>query len=179
MKIRVKTPPTTEPILTSFAKEVLRIDGTESDSIIAALITAGRQFAEETTGISIAEKTYELAYDHYPPNVIKLPYPTLISLDAVTFYDDAGLTTSMATTSFVVDTFGSTLTKKSSVGFPTVTLQESNGMVIEYTSGFETVPEDIKQAILLYIKAQFECIPPEEWMPSFQRLIYHYKVVEV
>lgn len=179
MKIRVKTPPTTEPILTSFAKEVLRIDGTESDSIIAALITAGRQFAEETTGISIAEKTYELAYDCYPPNIIKLPYPTLISLDAVTITNDSGVTSSMSTTSFVADMFGSTLAKKDGIGYPSTTLQEVNGVIIEYTSGFETVPEDVKQAILLYVKAQFECIPPEEWMPSFQRLIYHYKVVEV
>lgn len=179
MKVRVKTAPTTEPILTETARETLRIDGTESDTIIASLITAGRQFAEETTGISIAQKVYELAYDDYPPNVIKLPYPTLISLDAVTITNDSGVTSSMSTASFVADTFGSTLTKKSSVGYPTVTLQESNGVVIEYTSGFSTVPEDVKQAILLYVKAQFECIPPEEWMPSFQRLIYHYKVVEV
>lgn len=179
MKVRVKTAPSTEPILTETAREVLRIDGTDSDTIISSLITAGRTFAEETTGISIVPKTYELAYDHYPPNVIKVPYPTLLSLEAVTITDDSGVTSSMSTASFVVDTFGSTLAKKDSAGYPSTTLQEVNGVVIEYKSGFTSCPEDIKQAILLYVKAQFECIPPEDWMPSFQRLIYHYKVVEV
>lgn len=179
MKVRVKTAPSAEPVLTETAREVLRIDGTESDTIIASLITAGRIFAEETTGISIAPKTYELAYDHYPPNIIKVPYPVLMSLEAVTITDNSGVTSSMATSSFVVDTFGSNLAKKDGVGYPTTTLQEVNGVIIEYKSGFSSCPEDIKQAILLYVKAQFECIPPEDWLPSFNRLMYPYKVVEV
>lgn len=179
MKVRVKTAPASEPITSTFAKEVLRIDGTESDSVITSLISAGRVFAEEITGISIASKTYELAYDCYPPNVVKLPYPQLISLDAVTITDRNGVTSSMSTTSWVADTFGSTLVKKESASYPTTTLQEANGFVIEYKAGFSTVPEDIKQAILLYIKAQFDCIPPEEWLPSFKSLLYPYKVVTV
>ncbi len=179
MKVRVKTAPTAEPFTASFARDVLRVDGTESDTIITSLITAGRNYAEETTGISIASKVCEMAYDCYPPNIITLPYPQLISLDAITLTDRDGVTSSMATSSWVADLFGSMLVKKEAASFPTTTLQEANGFIIEYTAGFSTVPEDIKQAILLYVKAQFECIPPEEWLPSFNRLLYPYKVVEI
>lgn len=179
MKVRVKTAPAAEPVSVSTAMEVLRIDGTESDAIIGSLITAARTFAEETTGISIAEKVYEMAYDMYPPNIIKLPYPELIALNAVTVTDRNGTTTSMATASWVVDTFGSALVKKESASYPTITLQEANGFIIEYTAGYKSVPEDIKQAILLYVKAQFECIPPTDWLPSFNRLMFPYKAVGI
>lgn len=179
MKTRVKTGPVSEPIDLTTAKSFLRIDGTDSDIMISSLITAGRTFAEETTGISIASKTYEIAFDCYPPNIIKVPYPNLQSLVSVTVTDEYGVTSSVATTNFVVDTIGSTIIKDRDANYKTTTLREANGVLIEYTAGFSTVPEDIKQAILLYVKGQMECIPPTDWMPSFKALLSPYKVVEI
>lgn len=177
MKIRVKTEPTVEPVDHVFAKDLMRIDGTESDLQIQSLIIAGRVHAEEITGISIASKTYELAFDNYPPSVIKVPYPNLQSLISVTLTDENGVTSSVTTSSFVVDTFGSTIRKREN--YETVSLSEANGVIFEYTAGYSTVPEDIKHAILLYVKAQYDCIPPSDWFPSFQALLAPYKVVVI
>ena len=179
MKIRVKTEPASEPFTASYAADYVHPDGTYSDTPITALITAGRRAAEEFCGRSIAQKTYELAFDCYPPDVIKLPYPDLISLTAITLTDMAGATSSVATTGYIVDKFSSTLVRKIGATISNVSLQEANGFLIEYISGYAAVPEDIKQAILLYVKAQYEGIAPTDWMPSFEKLLYPHKVVSI
>ncbi|MBV1758133.1 MAG: head-tail connector protein [Dethiosulfatibacter sp.] len=179
MKIRVKTQPTTEPVSVSTVKEYLRIDGTFSDTQLSSLITAGRQMAENFTNISIAEQVIELAFDHYPPNAISLPKGPIKSVDAITLTDVDGVTSSVLTSSYVIDYFDSRIVKKASAVHPVVTLQESNGFVVEYTAGFDEVPEAIKEAIILYIKGQYDCVPAEEYINSFKTLLYPYKVVSV
>ena len=180
MKIRVKADAATEPISLTTAKDFLRIDGTWSDAQITTLIKAGRQAAEDFTNISIPIQTLELAFDEYPPDEIELPKGPLVSLEAITLTEQAsGVTSSVLTTSYITDTFGSRIVKKNASHYPSITLQETNGFVVEYKAGYSVIPEPITQAILLYIKGQYECIPPADYMTSFERLLYPYKVVSV
>lgn len=179
MKIRVKTEATTEPVTVAAAKEVIRVDGTWSDNEITALIKAGRMAAEDFTNISIPVKTLELAFDGYPPGTIELPKGPLVSLEAITLTGIDGTTVSVATTNYIEDKFASRIVKKTGAPTQAVTLQETNGFVVEYKAGYTDVPEPIKQAILLYTKAQYDCVPPSDFMPSFERLLYPYKVVTV
>ena len=179
MKIRVKTDAATEPVTLAAAKDVLKIDGTWSDNEIDSLIRAGRMAAEDFTNISIPIQTLELAFDSYPPETIELPKGPLVSLEAITLTDMSGVTSSVATTNYIADTFASRIVKKTGAPTSAVTLQETNGFIVEYKAGYEDAPEPIKQAILLYTKAQFDCIPPSDYMSSFERLLYPYKVVSV
>jgi len=179
MKIRVKTEPANEPISLDTAKDFLKIDGTWSDNQLISLITAGREAAENFTNISIPIQTLELAFDSYPPDVIELPKGPLYSLEAITLTDIAGITSSVATTSYIEDKFASRIVRKSGQPYSSVTLQETNGFILEYKAGFGSVPEAIQQAIMLYVKGQYECIPPTDYLPSFERLLYPYKVVTI
>jgi uncharacterized phiE125 gp8 family phage protein len=179
MKIRVKTEPTTEPIELTDAKEELRIDGTFSDAMVTSLIKAGRQAAEDYTNKSIAVQTLELALDYYPPDVLDLPKGPIISVDAITLTDMSGVTSSVDLSNYIVDTFGGHLVRKTGATYAGISLQETNGFIVEYTAGFEAVPEPIKRAILLYMRGQYDGIPPSDWIPSFERLLFPYKVVTV
>lgn len=168
-----------EPIGLNTARGTIKVDGTWSDMMIANLIRSGRQAAENFTNMSIPIQTLELAFDSYPPKTIKLPKGPLISLEAITLTDRDGVASSIPTTSYIEDTLSSAIVLKDSANIQTVTLQEANGFIVEYKAGHGEVPETIQDAIMLYVKAQFDCIPPEEWIPSFERLLFPYKVVGV
>lgn len=179
MKIRVKTDAATEPVSVEAARDAARVDGTWSDTQLNSLIKAGRQAAEDFIKQSIPIQTLELALDGCLPDIVRLPKGPLVALKTITLTDISGTTISADTASFIVDRFDSRLVKKSGAVLPTVTLQETNGVLIEYQAGYETVPETIKEAILLYAQARFDCIPPADWMPSFHALLYPHKVVSI
>jgi uncharacterized phiE125 gp8 family phage protein len=68
MNINVTVQPTTEPITTTEAKEELRIESavTDYDDLIARLIKAARQFAEEYLGIGLMTQTVVQKWDEFP-----------------------------------------------------------------------------------------------------------------
>lgn len=146
---------------------------------IANLIRSGRQAAENFTNMSIPIQTLELAFDSYPPKTVRLPKGPLISLEAITVTDRDGVTSSIPIKNYIQDTFSSMIVLKDSANIQTVMLQEANGFIVEYKAGFEDVPEAIQDAIMLYAKAQFDCIPPEEWITSFEKLLFPYKAVGI
>lgn len=182
MKVRVKTGPAAEPITLTEAKEFLCFDasiGTASDNKITSMIKASREAAESFLNQTIPIQTLEMALDEYPPAKIELPKGPLVSLEAITLYAIDGTTTSDSTSSYVVDTFGSSIVRKDAAVQPVVTLRETNGFIVEYKAGFSSVPDEIKQAMYLYLKGQFESIPPQEWLPAFHSLLWPYKEVHV
>lgn len=182
MKVKVKTGPAAEPITLAEAKEFLCFDtsiGTASDAKITSMIKASREAAESFLNQTIPIQTLQLALDSYPPSQIDIPKGPLVSLDAITLYAADGTTSSDTTTSYIVDTFGSSLVRKDSAISPVVTLQEANGFIVEYKAGFSSIPDEIKQAMYLYIKGQFESIPPQEFMPAFHRLLWPYREASI
>ena len=47
------------------------------------------------------------------------------------------------------------------------------------TTNGQIIPEVVKQAVLLYIKATYEDIPGSEWQPQAERMLYPYKELRV
>ena len=60
------TAPATEPIDLATAKLHCRVDGTDEDTLIAALIVAAREQAEHETGRALVTQTWEQVHDAFP-----------------------------------------------------------------------------------------------------------------
>lgn len=88
------TDATTEPVTLGQAKAHLRVDGTDEDALIEALIKAARQDAENRLQRALLQSTWRLTLDAFPralPNdVIPLGWGPIISVSSVKYYDPAG-----------------------------------------------------------------------------------------
>ena len=57
--------PTVEPILLEEIKQHLRVDGSDDDTSLAALIIAARTIVETTTGLTLIERTFDIFFDDW------------------------------------------------------------------------------------------------------------------
>jgi len=140
MKVSIVTQPTEEPLTLDEAKQHLRVDIEDDDSLILSLIKVAREYAETVTGRKLITQTWKYYLDDWPTDkdYIEIPFPPLQSISSITYTDYNGVvnTWSVATDS-TGDTDGLTaiitgMTDTSdfdvedivtvSAGFPSVTL---------------------------------------------------------
>jgi len=148
MYLRLVTPPAVEPVTLEEAKLHLRVDGTEEDSLIAALIAAARQKAEEYTRMAFITQTWELAVDT-ACGVLYLPRPPVQAVEAVTLDGEVVAPENYA----LVDP------EVLHVKMPLYAVNPG-GVVIRYRAGYGNaladVPQSIRQAILMLLAHMYE-----------------------
>lgn len=146
--LRLIIPPATEPATLGEAKLHLRVDGTEEDNLIAALITAARQKAEDYTRRAFITQTWELALDS-ACGVLHLPRPPVQAVETITVDGVAAAAENYALVS-------------PDVLHIKVPLYAANpgGVVIRYRAGYgdtsADVPQSIRQAILMLLAHMYE-----------------------
>lgn len=101
MTLKITTPPSVEPITVADAKVHLRVDVSDDDSLIGALITAVREHAETLTQRALAPATYCLYLDEFPEE-IELARPPLTSVTHIKYLDSSGTLTTLASTEYTV-----------------------------------------------------------------------------
>lgn len=173
------TPPTVDVVSRADAKKQLRITGTDYDALIDALIASAVAQLDPAgggwLGLALRPQTWELRLDGFPYgycgsgfsrnfrayNEIVLPYPPLISLDSVKYYNSDGVdTTLVANTdyrvmgggnekSYVVPTYNGT--------WPSSVRSDLESVRVRYTAGHQltnpdSLPPPIKQAVLLAVR---------------------------
>ena len=109
MTVRVITPPSVEPVTLEEARLWCRIDtdDTSQDAVLSLLITAMREYAENRTGRAFVQRTLELTLPAFPAcGVIELPYPPLVSVDWIKYYDYNGDLITVDPADYEVDTYG-------------------------------------------------------------------------
>lgn len=136
-----------EPITSTEVKAWLKVDYSDDDTIISALITQVREIAENVTGLALVSKTIEYFEDDEDilSDWIKLPYPehdgiTEVELDGVVI------------TGYYVTGLSQKLIKVS--GF-TTTDSDSKGLKVTYTTSGDC-PNGVKLAMLKYIAENYD-----------------------
>lgn len=81
--LTVETPPTVEPVTLAEAKAHLRVDISDDDSYISALITAARQYAEEYLDRALVAQQLTMRMDSFPYE-FELPRPPMASSGTLT-----------------------------------------------------------------------------------------------
>lgn len=129
---------TTEPVTVQEAKDWLRIDISDDDTLVGSLITAARIICEQYTNISFITRTVTATL-HNTLGGISLPYGPVNSITSVTERDTAITDYTMSGASFQ----------------RLVTVFEQEVTVV-YTAGYATLPKNLKTAILNQIGFLYE-----------------------
>lgn len=115
MALKLITAPASLPVTVAEAKQHMRIDGTEDDTYIAALIAAAVDAAELITGRQLVEAEYEFVLDKFPyaqpleyirvrvAGAIELPRQQLLAVSSITYLDVDGVEQTLSAADYTVD----------------------------------------------------------------------------
>ena len=157
MQWKITTPPADEPITLAQAKAHLRVDFTDDDVLIGALIVAAREYCEDVLGRALMAQTIEGVLDGEPGDVILLPRPPLLSVQSIKFYDENDVATLVDPAEYLVDRTSQPgrVVLNAEGEWPDVNLRPANSVTIEFTAGYgddaADVPAKFRQAMLLLI----------------------------
>jgi uncharacterized phiE125 gp8 family phage protein len=153
------TAPAAEPLSLDEAKAHLRVESSDEDDLIAALVTGARLHVEAQTRRALISQSWRVTADAWPPDgrLTVTPAP-LQSLTAVRVYDEEGTARDVDLQTFVLDLANSALV------FAPWALPAPGrcalGIEIDVVAGYSAtandVPEPLRQAIRLLIAHWYE-----------------------
>lgn len=151
------------PVTLAEAKLHLRVDGSDDDTLIEALIPAAVDWAESWLGRALIDQTWDLYLDEFPDDdaVIKIPLPPLIEVLGLYYLDSAGVEQTIAEADYVVDAYGDPgrLLLTATGTWPTPK-EVANAVRLRFRAGYldtsvspavDRPPAAIKAAVLLMI----------------------------
>ncbi len=154
--------PALEPVTLAQTKEFLRVDDSNEDSFISSLIVAARIHVETITSRALISQSWRVVRDCWPSDrIVNLPIGPLLSLSAITTYDEEGNANGLPLAQFQPETNiapARIFLPKTISG--QVVMRERAAIEIDYVAGFgvseSDVPADLKQAIFTLIAYWFE-----------------------
>ena len=164
-----QTGPAVEPVTLTEAKTHLRVDGTASDTEIAAMITAAREWCEQYLDRTLVQTQWVMRFDRFPTDGtedIELPRPPMAMAGTATAVSlsytlEGGATATYGTSSYRVDrhaTPGAVKTNYAGTWPPH--LQDDNSVSVTWWAGYGSsgsdVPQAIRNAILLCVAEFYE-----------------------
>jgi uncharacterized phiE125 gp8 family phage protein len=148
---------TDEPLTLEEAKLHLRVDGTEEDTLIYALLVAARDHAENYTWRRLTECTMAVYYDRDEVENFIFVNKNVQSIEAVKYKDSTGSYQTLSPSSYEVDLFSHPcrirVTTKPQVA------DKLAAWKVEFTAGYASpseVQEPIKAALKLIIGHLYE-----------------------
>lgn len=184
--INIVTDSGTTPVTTAEAKEHLRIETgvTADDTLVANQVKAATRLAEDYLGRALITQTRRLTLDQFPRQLIELPYPPVSAVGTVEYIDGTGGTSTVASTGYLLDSDASPARLMPAYGSTWPTTRDQMAAVkVTYTCGYGTsgtsVPEPIRQAILIQVAASYENRGEEggdQLTEGAKRLLYPYRV---
>ncbi len=168
--LRITTGPSVEPVTVSEVKTHTRISGSDQDTLIAKWIKSGRELAESYQRRAFVEQTIEVSFDDFPLVPFHLPRGRVIEVQSIKYYttDNTEVevynsTSPVGTESnYLIDTKSepARITLAYGITWPATVLRDINSFKVTYTAGYGTdaddVPENVKDAILLYCDWRYE-----------------------
>lgn len=189
MSYKVVVPPGEEPVDLDTAKHHCRVDGSDDDMFIGALIGAAREMAEHETGRALCSQTRELVLDVFPEAFVLRGAPVQ-SLVSVKYLDVDGIerTLNPADTLLDKDSEPGYLMPAYGKAWPD-SFPVPNAVRVRYVCGYgaaAAVPVAIKHWILLAVGTMYAqresvgsnlqaALPDRFW----HRLLDPYRMYEV
>lgn len=149
--VKVIVPPEKEPITVEELRLWMQCAPItpEQEPQALSVLKAGREEAEAYQNSAYCEQTLQIAPDNLSGAIV-LPRPPFRALQSVVLFSPDGSQTDI-TESVVVDdvSFPAELRLKDGTKI-SCPLRGTNPILITYTAGYDTVPERVKHAILMY-----------------------------
>ena len=127
--------------------------GTE-DLLLAAFITAAREYGEGFQNRAFITQSWELSFDRFPESPFQVPFAPLQSVESITCYDAADAPHVIDPGDYQVDTGGfvGRVALRSGKSWPAVSLRPLSGVVIGFTAGYGDAGSDVPEKTRLAIK---------------------------
>jgi uncharacterized phiE125 gp8 family phage protein len=156
MHLKLLTPPTGLPLTLDEVKAHLRLDGSEEDALLSALIAAATEYVQNITNRQLLEADYELMIDRLPAS-IPLPRPPFARITEIRAIDDSGAEVVFDPTYYQISNSEHAIIRgiRESGWFAST----YTDIRVTYTAGYASaalVPAAIKQAMLLIIGSMYE-----------------------
>ncbi len=163
MAIKIITPPAVEPISLQEAKLHSRVNIDTEESLIHIWIKSGRILAEKFQNRSFVKRELELTLDAWPRSPFELPRPPLINVVSIKYYDTENHEETVDAGDYFVDTDSEPgrVSLAYEKRWPTETiLRPISGVKIRFEAGYgataDHVPQNVKDALLLYVTYRYE-----------------------
>ena len=160
MTLRLITPATAPAVTVDDAKAHLRLDTTNDDTLVSAMLVAATEAAEHATGRALMTQTWETALDAFPL-VVKLTRVPVQAVVSVSYVDLDGAEQTLAPSAYhlTADDFDfARLTPVHGTQWPQVR-GDVDGVTVTYIAGYAdaaSVPESIKAWIKLQVGSMYE-----------------------
>lgn len=154
-------PPSVEPVDLAYAKQFLRVDGHDEDTLIANLISTTRHQIENMISRTLLMRSFR--YRGTVPNAycLSLPRPPLLVVTSVILYDGNGQSVIVPATDYVVNARrdpGELSLKQGNSWADYIDIPSE--IEIEFSAGYgasaDDVPLPLKQALLLLLAQHYE-----------------------
>ena len=155
---QVTTAPVTEPVTTAEAKLYLRVDFSDDDTLIATLITAARQRAEDIAGRAFISQTIAAWLDYWPDDgVIRIKRGPVATVTSVAYYTSNNVLTTVSASNYVLiaQPQPARITLAYGQSWPT-DLRSEAAIKITYTAGAATADARYKDLILAMVANMYE-----------------------
>jgi len=184
--------PAIEPVTLVAAKAFLRVEMTDDDDLIGALITAARVHVEVATRRVLITQSWRLYRDDWPRDgLLELRVTPLQSVQSVIVYDAAGDPVTLSPTLYQLDL--QSVPARLILKQPIETLmpgQLLNGIEIDVTAGYGatgvSVPQPLQLAMMMLVARWYESrdgtaigTVPGSIAQGFEALIEPYRVLRV
>ena len=149
MDYEVREPPKAEPLTLDEVKVWLRTitgDTVEDEPVIAPLIAAAREFAENVTGQALAGQTIA-AWPEALTEMMRMPLGPVGNVLGVTLTLEDGTTQTIPDGDYIVLSSDDVYV----IRMPNVRLRAVRPVEIVYTAGSTELPKALRQAMLLLI----------------------------
>ncbi len=153
--------PALEPVSLAEAKSWLRLDSTEEDGLVTALITAARLSIEAASRRLMISQTWRLVLDFWPVDgVLKVQISPFKSLLAVRAFDMNGVAANYDPAGFILDKASEPARLMALNNIAPVTARPFAGIELDVQLGYgpagTDVPQPLRQAMLLLVALWFE-----------------------
>lgn len=161
MSLKLITPASALAVSLVEAKAHLRVDASDEDALITALITAATEMAEQATGRAIMPQTWELTLDAFP-DAFELTRIPVASVTSLKYWDTDGVQQTLDEGQYALnnaDDFATaTVAPVYGATWP-ASREQINAVAVRYVAGWANaaaVPDSIKSWIKLQVGAMFE-----------------------
>lgn len=163
------TEPAVEPVTLAEAKAHLRVDISDDDALISAIVKAAREFCEEYLDRTLVHTRWTMRADGFPHNGmedVELPRPPMAQAGTtttvvLTYTMETGATATYSTASYRVDRHATPGAVKTPYGqaWPSH-LIDDNSISVTWWGGYgadgTSVPAAIRSAVLMLVASLYE-----------------------
>jgi uncharacterized phiE125 gp8 family phage protein len=182
--LQLITSPSLEPISLTQAKAHLKIDATDEDALITALIAAARTRTEWYTGRALITQSWTQWLDDWPQtNCVEIALPPLQNLTELRFYRADDSASILDASSYQVDSASAPArVALKPATLPPLNPRPLNAVAIAFTAGYGDEPDDVpaplREAILELIAFLFmhRGDAPADLPPNILAMLEPYRI---